>query len=102
MCLKKKTQETKQCDVVLCDAAPSYSGSGSLDHLRLMMLAEKAFEMSKVFLKDGAATLVLKVSRGGEEMKFKEKLKLSFKTVDFVKPEASRKESTEIYLVARR
>lgn len=100
--MKKKTQETKQCDVVLCDAAPSYSGSGSLDHLRLMMLAEKAFEMSKVFLKDGAATLVLKVSRGGEEMKFKEKLKLSFKTVDFVKPEASRKESTEIYLVARR
>ncbi len=92
----------KVCDVVLCDAAPSYSGSGSLDHLRLVVLAEKAFEMSNLVLKDKGGTLVMKVSRGGDEMKLKEKVKLKFKTVDFIKPDASRKESSEIYMVATR
>jgi 23S rRNA (uridine2552-2'-O)-methyltransferase len=76
----------KICDVVLCDAAPSYSGSGSLDHLRLIMLAEKALAISDVVLKEIGATLVMKISRGGEEMKLKDAVKRKFKTVEFIKP----------------
>lgn len=73
-----------------------------MDHLRLIMLAEKAFEMSNLVLKDKGATLVMKVSRGGEEMKLRDKVKAKFKSVEFEKPGASRQDSSEIYIVAQR
>lgn len=90
--------------VVLCDAAPSYSGQASLDHLRLIILAEAASEVAQAVFDRAHAkrcTMVVKVSRGGQEIQFRDKLKKLFNSVEFVKPEASRQASTEIYLVAR-
>ena len=89
-----------RADVVLCDAAPDYGG-GSLDHIRLVALAKTAAELAEKFLGTHGA-LALKVSRGGEEVKLRDALKKRFAKVEFVKPEASRQESSEIYLLAFR
>ena len=91
-----------QCDVLLCDAAPDYAGQASLDHIRLIALARTAFDLSDTLLKARGGTLVVKVSRGGDEIKLREAMRRKFVSAEFVKPEASRKESTEIYLLAQR
>ncbi len=91
-----------QCDVMLCDAAPSYAGQASTDHLRLMGLAHKALQLSDTLLKPTDGTLVVKVSRGGEEARLRDELKKKFAKVEFIKPDASRKDSSEMYLLSKR
>jgi 23S rRNA (uridine2552-2'-O)-methyltransferase len=85
-------------NVVLSDMAPSYSGQKDIDHERLMDLSTRAFEFGKKILKSGGH-IVLKVSRGGSEAKLKKKLEECFRKVQYYKPEASFKDSSEIYLV---
>jgi hypothetical protein len=61
-------------------------------------LSTRAFEFGKKILKSGGH-IVLKVSRGGSEAKLKKKLEECFRKVQYYKPEASFKDSSEIYLV---
>ena len=88
--------------VVLSDAAPSYSGQAQLDHIRLLTLQRFVLEQSRLWLAPKNATLVMKISRGGEEKAFKEDVEKEFTKVALVKPNSSRKESTEIFIVASR
>lgn len=85
-------------DVVLSDMAPSYSGHD--DHVRLIGLAECAFRFAQSHLKPGGA-LLCKISRGGEENSFRDLLKTAFASVAFVKPPASRQDSSEMFILAR-
>jgi len=48
--------------------------------------------------KDGI--LIMKVFQGGKEKSLADKLRKSFAKIKFFKPTASRKKSTEIFLVA--
>lgn len=87
----------EQYALIMSDMAPNYSGID--DHIRLMGLAEGVFHFSRAHLVSGGA-LVIKISRGGEEVSFRDSLKPHFGVVKFVKPDASRKESTEMYVMA--
>ena len=87
-------------DTVLCDAAPSYTGQQSLDHLRLIALAEEAASLAHRLVSPTKGAFLVKVSRGGEEIRFREAMRKLFGRAEFVKPKASRQESTEIYLLA--
>jgi len=95
-----KTLKGKKVDVVLSDMAPSYSGQNDIDHTKLMALSNRAFDISKFILAKGGCLLV-KISRGGTEKEFIEKLKKCFRQVKMVKPPASRQESSEIYASAK-
>lgn len=88
-----------QIDVVLSDIAPSTCGIAKIDHLRIMMLLEEVFNFCKVCLKPGGV-LVAKVFRGGAEQGLLHELKKVFKKISHFKPESSRQESSEIYLIA--
>eukprot|EP01132_Coremiostelium_polycephalum_P004783 gene4783-5966_t len=85
-------------DGIVSDMAPKYSGIFWNDHSKLMYLAEKAFELAEMTLKRGGF-FICKISRGGEEKEFIKKLENRFLAVKTIKPDASRKESNEIYLV---
>ena len=88
-----------KADVILSDMAPNTSGHKNLDHLQIINLCEHVFEFAKeVLAKDGI--LVMKIFQGGQEKLLAEQLKKSFVQVKFFKPQASRKESSEIFLVA--
>jgi 23S rRNA U2552 (ribose-2'-O)-methylase RlmE/FtsJ len=84
---------------VLSDAAPSYSGQSSLDHIRLIALAQRASKMADELLVKGG-NFVAKISRGGEEKRFVESLAPKYEKVKFFKPQSSRQDSSEIYCVA--
>jgi 23S rRNA (uridine2552-2'-O)-methyltransferase len=91
--------EKCKVDIILSDMAPNTSGHRDLDHLKIIDLGEHALEFAKKTLsKDGA--LIMKTFQGGGEKQLAEKLKKSFSQVKFFKPGASRKDSSEIFLVA--
>jgi 23S rRNA (uridine2552-2'-O)-methyltransferase len=94
-----KAELAGPADVVLSDLAASATGDTQVDHLRIMALAETAHDFARQVLKEGG-TFVAKVLRGGTERTLLDQLKRDFTKVRHVKPEASRADSAEMYVVA--
>jgi len=88
-----------QADLVLSDMAPNTTGHNATDHLRIMALTELALEFALEVLAERGA-FVAKVFQGGSERQLLDRLKRHFATVRHAKPPASRKESSELYVVA--
>jgi 23S rRNA (uridine2552-2'-O)-methyltransferase len=86
-------------DLVLSDMAPNTTGHGATDHLRILALAELALDFALKVLAPGGA-FVAKVFQGGSERGLLEALRRNFSTVRHAKPPASRKDSSELYVVA--
>ena len=86
-------------EVVLSDMAAAASGHPPTDHLRIMALCEAAAEFAMDVLEPGGA-FVAKVLAGGAEASLVAALNRAFAKVQHVKPPASRKDSSEKYLVA--
>src|SRR5207302_3981729 len=87
-------------DLVLSDMAANTVGHPQTDHLRTMALVEAGLEFAKEALRPGGA-YVAKVLAGGADHDLVAELKRSFATVKHAKPPASRKDSSEWYVVAR-
>ena len=85
--------------LVLSDMAPNTTGHTDTDHIRIMGLAELALHFALETLEPGGA-FVSKVFQGGSERTLLEQLKRHFAQVRHAKPPASRKESSELYVVA--
>ena len=88
-----------KADLVLSDMAPNTTGHGATDHLRIVALAEAAVAFALEVLAEGGG-FVAKVFQGGAERTVLEALKRHFSSVRHAKPPASRKESSELYVVA--
>jgi len=86
-------------DVILSDMAPATTGHASTDHVRIVALAEDAFDLASQMLKPGGA-FVAKVFQGGAEGELLASLKRGFAQLRHAKPPASRTESAETYVVA--
>ncbi len=89
-----------EADIVLSDMAPNTTGHKQTDHLRIMAVVEAAYYFAVEVLKQDG-TFIAKVFQGGAENTLVAELKKSFKSVKHIKPPASRKESSETYLVAQ-
>jgi 23S rRNA (uridine2552-2'-O)-methyltransferase len=87
-------------DVVLSDMAANSSGHGSTDHIRIVALAEAAYDFASDVLAQGGS-FVCKVYQGGAEGELLARLKRDFAEIRHAKPPASRTESAEVYLVAK-
>lgn len=86
-------------DIVMSDMAPNTTGHKNTDHLQIMALVELAYDFAQQVLKpDG--TFIAKVRQGGTENDLLAQMKKDFKTVKHIKPPASRKESSETYVIA--
>jgi len=88
-----------RADLVLSDMAPNTTGHTATDHLRIVALAEAALEFAVEVLAEGGG-FVAKVFQGGAERPMLDRLKRSFAAVRHAKPPASRKESSELYVIA--
>ena len=87
-------------DIVLSEMAPNASGIKSLDQEQIINLAMKVKDLTLNHGRFGAC-LVIKVWQTGSVLtKFTDLLKEDFKDVQHFKPDASRKDSAEIYIVA--
>ena len=88
-----------KADIVLSDMAPNTTGHTATDHLRIVGLAELALDFALTVLNEGG-TFVAKLFQGGSEGTMLTLLKRHFVNVRHAKPPASRKGSSELYVVA--
>lgn len=87
-------------DLVLSDMAANTVGHQQTDHLRTMGLVEAGAYFAVENLQEGGA-FVAKVLAGGTDNELLKLLKKHFRTVKHAKPPASRKGSSEWYVVAQ-
>jgi 23S rRNA (uridine2552-2'-O)-methyltransferase len=87
-------------DLVLSDMAANTVGHKQTDHLRTMGLVETAADFAIATLAPGGA-FVAKVLAGGTDTQLLAQLKRHFTSVKHAKPPASRKDSSEWYVIAQ-
>lgn len=88
-------------DVVLSDMAPSTCGIKAADSARSELLFEQAFHLAMAVLK-GDGHFLAKIFQGSDFHTILQEVKKHFGKVKVVKPDASKKESKEIYILAMR
>ena len=87
-------------DLVMSDMAANTVGHPQTDHLRTMGLVETALDFAIEVLRPGGA-FIAKVLAGGADHGLVAELKRHFTTVKHAKPPASRKGSSEWYVIAQ-
>ena len=87
-------------DLIISDIAPNLSGIDSADQGGSMYLLELALDTVRKTLKPGA-TFAAKMFQGSGSDDYVKELRKSFEKVLIRKPAASRKESREVYIVAK-
>jgi 23S rRNA (uridine2552-2'-O)-methyltransferase len=90
-----------KADCVLADLSPQLSGIWDIDHFRQIDLCMNVIDLFPVILVPRGSA-VMKAFQGNELRQLIERMKSSFERVEISKPNASRKESSEIYLVGLR
>ncbi|MFL6734966.1 MAG: SAM-dependent methyltransferase, partial [Sphingomicrobium sp.] len=87
-------------DLVMSDMAANTVGHPQTDHLRTMGLVEAGLEFAAEILRPGGS-YVAKVLAGGADNHLVAELKRYFSSVKHAKPPASRKDSSEWYVIAQ-
>jgi 23S rRNA (uridine2552-2'-O)-methyltransferase len=87
-------------DIVISDAAPSTSGNKFVDHMKIIELCKRSYEIAINLLNKGGI-LVIKIFDGKETNKICEIIKKRFLNFNLYKPKSSKSESKEIYIIAK-
>ena len=85
-------------NVVLSDMAPATTGNKALDAARSFQLCQAALTIAEMVLKPGG-TFMCKIFQGEEFKEFSDAVKSQFKRHKIFKPQSSRKESKEIFII---
>ena len=91
---------SKEFNVIISDMAPKTTGIKEIDHNKSIYLNEKAIEVVEKILKI-EGNFLCKVFQGAEFNDFLKKIREKFAFVKSSKPDSSRKESKEIYIIAK-
>jgi len=87
-------------DIVLSDMAVNTTGNKDLDAIKTNAIALDVVNLSKLILKKKSSLLV-KIFSGKDENILIKNAKELFKKIERIKPDSSRKESREMYLLCR-
>ena len=87
-------------DIVLSDMAFNTTGNKDLDAIKTNSIAWDVVNLSKLILK-AKSTLLVKIFSGKDENILIKNAKDLFKNIERIKPDSSRKESREMYLLCR-
>ena len=86
-------------DLLLSDLAPSATGQRAVDRLRSEAMGEIVLDLAPELLQP-RGDLLMKLLRGADAV-LSAKARTTFKSVKIVRPDATRRESSEVYLLAR-
>ncbi len=88
-----------RADVIISDMAPNISGAYSTDHARSVELCEHCLAAASTTLKEGGK-MVMKVFQGDLMPRLLQDVEAAFDDVKVHSPDASRKTSSELYIIA--
>jgi 23S rRNA (uridine2552-2'-O)-methyltransferase len=98
--LKQVTDICSEFDTVVSDAAPNTSGAKLLDHVNSVELVSIIFTFAKKVLRKNG-NFCFKVFDGEDTNELLKDVRKYFKMVKVIRPEATRKNSFEIYVVCK-
>jgi 23S rRNA (uridine2552-2'-O)-methyltransferase len=98
--ISKKIKESlgRRANVVVADVSPQVSGIWEVDHARQIDLAECSLILAKSILYV-RGNFFVKTFQGDMFNQFVKKIEYSFSKIKIIKPKASRKKSSEIYIL---
>ena len=88
-------------DLILSDIAPNTTGHQTTDHLRISSIIEDIISVLDLIALP-SSSFVFKIWKGSEEIDIINKLKKKYKKVSYFKPQSSRTQSSEIFIVAQK
>ena len=88
-------------DLILSDIAPNTTGHQTTDHLRISSMIEDIISVLDLITLP-SSSFVFKIWKGSEEINIINKLKKKYQKVSYFKPQSSRTESSEIFIVAQK
>ncbi|MFX0090160.1 MAG: SAM-dependent methyltransferase [Candidatus Hodarchaeota archaeon] len=94
---KEIKPHARYVDGVLADCSPNVTGNWSTDHFRQIWLSENALEIAKTL---SARYFICKVFQGEGLNDFISEVQDAFTKIKRFKPDASRKASAELYIIA--
>ncbi|OGR39699.1 MAG: 50S rRNA methyltransferase [Desulfobacula sp. RIFOXYB2_FULL_45_6] len=92
--------EDTRFNVVLSDMAPATSGRKDVDAIKSYELCCMALAVAEKYLMPGGH-FICKIFQGNDFKEFEKKAKLKFKDCKIFKPDSCRKQSKEIYIIAK-
>ncbi len=92
--------DAKGLDVLLSDMAPATTGRKDVDALRSFDLCQMALDVTEEYLKVNGH-FICKIFQGNDFNAFQKNVKSKFKECKIFKPESCRKQSKEIYIIAK-
>lgn len=98
--IEQLRQHVDAADVVISDMSPELTGTYTMDQARSVWLAHNALQVAREMLRSNG-NFVCKVFMGEDYEGFREEVREAFNMVKSFTPKASRKRSSEIYLVAK-
>jgi 23S rRNA (uridine2552-2'-O)-methyltransferase len=88
----------EKVDVIISDMAANTTGNKNLDCIRTNLLCAEVIDFSTAILKE-KGKVVAKLFMGEDFLEVKKLAKKKFKKIEFFKPESSRGESKETYII---
>ena len=92
--------DQNKVDIVLSDMAVNTTGNKDLDAIKTNSIAMDVVHLSRVILK-AKSSLLVKIFSGKDENILIKNAKDFFKKIERIKPDSSRKESREMYLLCK-
>ncbi len=92
--------KNKGFDAILSDMAPATTGRKDVDALRSFELCNMALKVADEFLVQNG-NFVCKIFQGNDFNEFQKRVKSKFKECKIFKPGSCRKQSKEIYIIAK-
>jgi 23S rRNA (uridine2552-2'-O)-methyltransferase len=96
----QELMNNRQADIVLSDMSPDISGCYSVDQARSAWLCTWALNVVDQILRPGGH-FICKIFEGQDTKEFVDAVKQKFTVVKTFSPEASRKSSSEVYIIAK-
>ncbi len=92
--------DTQKFNTILSDIAPATTGRKDIDALRSFELCNMALKLADDILVQNG-NFVCKIFQGNDFNAFQKNVKLKFKECKIFKPDSCRKQSKEIYIIAK-
>lgn len=96
----KELLNGRKIDCILSDMAPNATGVRCLDQDKIMDLCYSVLRFA-IQMSAENASLLMKIWDNGDVKKFEEIVLRNYKTIKHIKPEASRGDSAEKFLLAK-
>ena len=97
---EKFLNQDKGLDIILSDMAPATTGRKDVDAFKSFELCSMALDVARKSLL-AKGNFVCKIFQGNDFKKFEKEVRSAFKECRVFKPESCRKQSKEIYIIAK-